>query len=189
MNDNGIQVVSFDPNAFGARNQFFRGRWDRVRAWEDINHLNRWRRGVVTRPIWEHKFPNGITDVGMHYALEASFRSGSQEGSWYAGLIDDAGYTGVNAGDTASDHSGWVENQDYNESVRQTLAFGAAASRKITDEVSFTMNDNVTIRGLFVITVNTKGATTGTLFSTALFTTPAGLSSGNVLTANYSLSD
>ena len=45
------------------------------------------------------------------------------------------------------------------------------------------------ITGAFVVGDNTKGGTTGILFSTALFGTPPSLIASNVLTANYSLSD
>lgn len=169
-----------------------RGRWSGARVWENREHYNDFiRQGAIIVPkLILPDFKNGITDVGIHYNLETSFRGGSAISTWYASLIDNAGYTGVAAGDTMGSHSGWVEiTTEYDEAARQTLTFGAAASRAITASVSFTMNDTKTIRGIFVTSVSTKGGTTGTLWSTALFASAPGLISGNVLTANYTLSD
>jgi len=170
------------------------GFW-KVRAWECIEVLQEFLRGSkLAKPFWGEDIPNGITDAGIHYLLEVGFRSDagmpvSQIAPWYGLLIDDAGYTGVDASDTMSSHTGWTENEDYDEAARQQFAFAAAASRKITDDISFTMNAGVTIRGIGVTSVSTKGGSTGILWSTALFSSPPALISGNVLTPNYSLSD
>lgn len=171
----------------------FKGRWD-VKAFADQDAFNKYLRGEAVDPIFAAKFRNGITDVGMHYALEVGFRSDAmspvaQLAPWYAGLINNSGYSAVAAGDTAASHAGWAESSGYTETDRQTLAFGAAATRAITASVSFSINTSVTIRGIFVISDDTKAGTTGTLFSTALFGSPPSLVNGNVLTANYSLSD
>jgi hypothetical protein len=166
--------------------RFLAGKWRSICAWRDQAHADSRK-----DPLWHLALqPNGITDVGIHYALDRFTNVGSPgANTWYAGLVDNAGFTGDSPSDTMASHSGWTENQDYSEAVRQTLAFSAAASRTISDSVSFSINATVTIRGLFVTSDNTKGGTTGTLFSTALFGTPPALVSGNVLTANYSLSD
>jgi hypothetical protein len=165
-----------------------RGHWN-VETWENMAH-----RLTNKDPMSRLALPNGITDEGIHYLLEVGFRSDagmpvSQLAPWYAGLINNSGFTGLDPADTMSSHSGWSESTDYTESVRQTLAFAAAASRAISDDVSFTINATVTIEGIFVTSNNTKGGTTGTLWSTAQFSTAPALISGNVLTANYSLSD
>lgn len=167
-----------------------RGKWTNIRVWANQADKDAFDRGEFVLPIWaQAEQPNGITDQGIHYLLEAGFRGGSAISTWYALLIDNAGFTGVDASDVMSSHTGWSESTDYTESVRQTLSFGAAASRTINASVSFTMNATKTIQGIAVTSDNTKGGTTGTLWSTALFSTPPGLISGNVLTANYSLSD
>lgn len=176
--------------------RFIRGKWHGIRVWHNREDYDRFLIGRRVKPkLWLPDQPNGITDVGIHYLLEVGFRSDAgmpvaQEAPWYAGLIDNAGYTGVNPSDTSASHSGWTEiTSQYDESVRQTLAFGVAASRAITASVSFTFNASKTVQGIFVINVNTKGGSTGTLWSTALFSSPPALISGNVLTANYSLTD
>lgn len=171
-----------------------KGKWSDVRLWENQAALDAFLRGENVSPIWEHNGPNGITNEGMHYVLEVAFRSDAmspvaQLAPWAAGLIDDASFTAVAAGDTMASHAGWIEATQYTEADRQTLAFGAAAARAITAQVSFTMNATKTIRGLFITSDDTKSGTTGTLFSTALFASPPSVINGNVLTANYSLTD
>lgn len=145
-------------------------------------------------PIWSESFKNGITDVGIAYLLEVGFRSDAmspvaQSAPWFAGLIDSLSFSGVAPGDTTASHAGWLECITYDEADRQTLAFGAAATRAIAAQVSFTMNATKTLKGIFVVDNDTKSATTGKLWSTALFGTPPSVVSGNVLTANYSLTD
>lgn len=171
----------------------FVGRWLNTMVFENRDHwadFKKWGAGVV-KPIWEAIYtPNGITNEGIHYNLDTAFTNNdTAETLWYAGLINNSGYTGVDPTDVMSSHTGWTESTDYSESVRQTLSFAAAASRSITAAVSFTMNATVTIKGLFVVTNNTKGGTTGVLWSTALYATAPDLVSGNVLTSNYTLSD
>ena len=167
--------------------RFVKGFW-KLAAYENMQAR------LENSPFWQGEDPNGITDEGIHYLLEVGFRSDAgmpeaQLAPWYAGLIDNSGFTGLDPSDTMSSHSGWTESQDYSEAVRQTLAFAAAASRAISDDVSFTMNATKTIEGIFVTSNNVKGGTTGKLWSTAQFSTAPALVSGNVLTANYSLSD
>ncbi len=166
--------------------KFVRGHWE-VKAWESKAH-----EADGTSPILCVEFPNGITDLGIAHVLDRFTDFAGPEvtlAPWHAGLIDNAGFTGVADADTMGSHSGWTESQAYSESVRQALTFGAAATRSISDSVSFSINATVTIQGLFVTSDNVKGATSGTLFSTALFSTPPALVDGNTLTANYTLSD
>lgn len=167
-----------------------RGRWDKIQIWRTVEEYQAHKAGsLAVHPIWEDAVNNGITDEGIHYLLDAGFRNQSQIATWYAGLIDNSGYTGVDPSDTMSSHSGWSEATQYDEVNRQTFSFGAASSRQISDDVSFTMNATKTIEGIFVTSDNTKSGTTGTLWSTALFSSAPGLVSGNVLTATYTLSD
>jgi hypothetical protein len=194
MNYNSFINNDFDPEVLRralrrqrvgvAQQGFIRGRWTGVQAWKG--------RPNQSELLWSVDFPNGITDEGIHHALDRFTDITGPEPTlapWHAGLIDNASFTGVDTSDTMASHTGWIENQDFSESVRQQLNFSAAATRTISDSVSFSINATVTIRGLFVTSDNTKGGTSGTLFSTALFATPPSLVSGNSLTANYSLSD
>ena len=168
----------------GVSQGFFRGRWTGVTAWEGLPNQS--------KKLWMVDFPNGITDIGIHHALDRFTDIDAPTvtvAPWHAGLIDNASFSGVDATDTMSSHTGWIENTDYSESVRQQLNFASAAARTITDTVTFSINATVTIKGLFITSDNTKGGTSGVLFSTALFASNAVLVSGNSLTSQYSLSD
>jgi len=167
-----------------------RGRWEHIQVWRTVDDFNAFKRGEFVTPIfYEECKPNGITDVGIHNLLDSGFRGTAQISAWYAGLIDNAGFTGVDPTDTSASHSGWSRSGDYSETVLQTLSFGAAATRLITASVSFTMNATKTIEGIFVNSASTKPMVAGTLWSTALFSSAPSLISGNVLTATYTLSD
>jgi len=194
MDNNVFYVDNYSGGGRPTGNRFgLRGRWLNTRIFENADHHKDFKKwgGANVKPLWSlDELCNGITDEGIHYNLDTAFTNNdTAETAWYAGLINNAGFTGVDATDVMSSHSGWAESTDYTESVRQTLSFAAAASRSITAEVSFTMNATVTIDGLFVVTNNTKGGTSGVLWSTALYSTGPDLESGNVLTSNYTLSD
>ena len=191
--DNVFYVGWRDDGSLRSGNGFgLRGRWVDTRVFHNAEHKADFLKypGQV-KPLWEvPNTPNGITNEGIHYNLDTAFTNNdTAETAWYAGLIDASGYTGVDATDTMASHTGWSESTAYSESVRETLGFAAASSRSITAEVSFTMNATVTINGLFVVTINTKGTSTGVLWSTALYASAPDLESGNVLTSNYTLSD
>ena len=177
-------IEGFLPDDFRCR-----GKLSNVHLWNNAGDRQAYLRGELVLPKWWGSNPNGITDEGIHYLLEAGFRGGTPITAWYAGLIDNAGYTGVDPSDVMNSHTGWAEATQYDEAVRQTLSFGAAASRAITAAISFTMNATKTIEGIFVTSDSTKSGTTGTLWSSALFSSAPGLIAGNVLTANYTLSD
>lgn len=138
---------------------------------------------------WSESFPNGITDAGVAYLLDAGFDGGSASTTWYVGLIDNAAFSALAAGDTMSSHSGWTENTDYDEANRVTWTNGATAARSMTNAatVDFTMNATVTIKGIFIVSNNTKGGTTGTLWSTASFSSNASVVSGDTLKITYTI--
>lgn len=178
------------------RPRMLRGKWTNVKVWANAEDAARYRAGEAVEPlVCLPDFANGITDEGIHYVLEVAFRDGTapdpvQISAWFAGLIDNASFTGVANGDTMASHAGWIETHTtYSEATRIADAFTAAATRRITTSFSFTMTTTITVRGIFITSSSTKGGTTGTLFSTALFASPPTLVSGNVLTANYSLTD
>lgn len=192
--DNVFYVDAFSEGLRNLGNAFpLFGRWLNTMVFENRDHwadFQRWGLAKV-QPIWQAAYtPNGITDEGIHYNLDTAFTNNdTAETSWYAGLINNSGYTGVDPSDLMSSHTGWTESTDYTEGARQTLSFAAASSRQITAAVSFTMNATVTIKGLFVVTDSTKGGSSGVLWSTALYSSAPDLVSGNVLTSNYTLSD
>lgn len=138
---------------------------------------------------WEQEFPNGITDVGIAYLLDAGFDDGTKVTAWSIGLIDNAAFSALAAADTMASHAGWAESVAYSESTRVAWTSGATASRSITNAstVDFTMNATAVIKGVFITSVNTKSGTTGTLWSTAAFGSNASVTNGDTLKITYTI--
>lgn len=132
---------------------------------------------------------NGIATAGINYLLEAGFRGGSAISSWYAGLINGSGFSSVSSNDTAGSHAGWTEMTGYTEANRQQWSPGAASGGVIANgtAMAFTINATGSIQGLFIISNNTKGGTTGTLWSTAAEASPRSVTSGQTFNAIYEL--
>lgn len=137
--------------------------------------------------LWTERFPNGTTNVGLDNVLSVYLGAGSQTLTWYMGLIDNAGFSTLAAGDTMSSHAGWAESTAYSESVRQTWTPAAVSGQTITNttNVTFTMNATVTIAGAFIVSNNTKGGTTGILWATGQFSSAQALTSGQSLKVTY----
>lgn len=140
--------------------------------------------------IGNYDFPNGITDAGMNALLNCMFDSGSQTTTWYIGLIDNASFSALAAGDLMNSHAGWIELVAYSESVRQTWTAGSASARAITNSstVNFSINATKTVYGIFVVSDSTKSGTTGTLWSTAAFGSTVSVQSGDSLRVTYTVS-
>lgn len=137
---------------------------------------------------WAQDFNNGIVDEGIAYLLDLGFNAANDDiSTWYIGLIGTL--TTLAAGDTMASHSGWSEDQQYSESVRQTWGCGATAARSMTNATTadFSMNATTTINGIFITSSSTKGGTTGTLWSTAQFSSAASVTSGDTLKVTYTI--
>jgi hypothetical protein len=133
---------------------------------------------------------NQIKDVGAKLLLDAMFHGTAASGTWYIGLITAAGSIQT-AADTMSSHAGWTESTAYSEATRREWNEGAASGSSGVISIAssstsdFTMNSTVSIDSIFVVDNSTKGGTTGTLWSTAPFSTSQSLVSGDVLKVSY----
>lgn len=136
--------------------------------------------------------PNGITNVGKDKILDDMFNDGTQtaNNSWFVGLIDASGYTQLAAADTMASHAGWNEFTTYSESNRVAWGSGAAASQSTTNAspATFNITGSATIKGVFIVTNNTKSGSTGTLWATALFSGDVPVSNGDQLKVTYTVS-
>lgn len=141
---------------------------------------------------WSDDIENLVTTAGKNDALDKYLSGSAYTAAWYMGLIGSTGYTtGPAAGDTAASHSGWAEDSSYSQANRPTAAFSAASggSKALSSALTFTMNAAVTIKGCFLSTLNTKGGTTGILYSAGLFTGgDKVLQSGDTLQVSYTAS-
>ena len=137
---------------------------------------------------WTRDLPNGITDEGIAYLLDTAFDGNTAQTTWYIGLIDNASFSALDAGDTYDSHAGWIESTAYTEATRVTWANGATASRSMTNSTTadFSMNATATIKGVSTKGDSTAGAS-NYLWSTAAFSVAASVTNGDTLKITYTI--
>jgi hypothetical protein len=145
---------------------------------------------------WEAKSHNLVVNVGLQDMNAKYFTGSSYTATWYLGLYGAAASNNPAATDTMSSHAGWTEVTAYSQSTRPACSFGSATSADpsvITNSGSpatYSINGTTTIGGAFLTSDNTKGGTSGILFSAADFGAPGDRSvvSGDTLTVTYTFS-
>lgn len=144
---------------------------------------------IPTETKWEKDFSNLVTTVGGNNMLDNHLSGSTYTAAWYIGLISATGYTtGPALGDTMASHGGWAEDANYSNATRPTTAWSAASakSKTLSAGLVFNMNATSTIKGCFLSSNNTKGGSTGILFSAGLFTDgDQPVVNGNTLTVSY----
>jgi hypothetical protein len=149
----------------------------------------RWRRKLK----WIVETPNLTVTEGLNDLLTKYFKGSAYTAAWFVGLIDNAGFSALAAGDTAAQiggANGWAEATAYSETVRQTLTLGSASAGSIDNSASkavFSINGTVTVKGAFVVTSSTKSGTSGILYGEAAFGSARSLLSGDTLTVTATL--
>lgn len=131
-------------------------------------------------------FHNLVTTAGLNALVDAAIKSGVSSPVWYVGLIDGGGVTPVyEPSDTAAAHAGWTEFTKYTEAHRvlfqpDTVSNGACDN--YAHRAVFTINDNGSIAGCFMISENTISGTTGTLYGEGGFANgPLTVDSGDIV--------
>lgn len=146
---------------------------------------------------WKEEAKNLVVNVGLKDMNDKYFTGSTYTAAWYLGLITGPGAsTTIAAGDTMSSHAGWSENTGYSNANRPTCTFGAATTADpsvISNSASvavFNINATSTIAGAFLTSSNTKGGTTGILFSASDFQSPGdrAVVSGDTLNVTYQFS-
>lgn len=121
--------------------------------------------------IREDTWQNLVTNAGLDELLSVTLAGGTQDTTWFVGLTD--GTPTAAAGDTMSSHAGWTEVTGYDEAARQAWTAGAVSGQSVDNsgsKASFTItSDSTTVGGAFLVGDNTKGGTTGTLYSIGAF--------------------
>lgn len=139
--------------------------------------------------LWRESVPNLVTTAGLNDSLTQHFKGSSYTAAWYVGITD--GSPTFAAGDTMSSHAGWTEVAAYDEANRQTLTLGSVSAGSVDNSASkavFTISTNSTvIGGAFLVTNNTKGGTTGTLYGGAAFAANRTLNDDDTLTITVTL--
>lgn len=139
---------------------------------------------------WSDKFRNTVLTAGKNDLLDKYFSGSAYTASWFFGLIDSAGFTAIAAADTAASHAGWAESSAYVSATRPAVAFSAASAgaKAPSAAVAFSINATVTINGVFIVTNNVKGGTTGIIYSAGLISPTRSMINGDTLNVTGSWS-
>ena len=145
---------------------------------------------------WTEEKHNLVVNVGLKDMNDKYFTGSAYTAAWYIGLYGAAASNDPAAGDTMASHAGWTEVTDYSEATRPAATFAAATTADpsvITNSASvavFSINGTTVVGGAFLTSDNTKGGTTGILFSASDFAAPGDRSvvSGDVINCSYQFS-
>ena len=145
---------------------------------------------------WSTESKNLVVNAGLAYMAGTALTSVTQITTWYLGLYGSGATNSPAAGNTMASHSSWTEVTDYSNANRVTATFVTATTASpsvVTNTASpavFNINGTTVVGGAFLTSENTKGGTTGTLFSAADFGSPGDRSvvSGDTLSVTYTFS-
>jgi hypothetical protein len=117
--------------------------------------------------------PNLVVNEGLSYLLQCGLSNETSAITiWYVLLMDAS--PSVAADDTMASHAGWTENENYDEAVRQTWVAGSESGQSVDNSASkatYTMDtDSDSVGGAALVSVSTKGGSTGTLYCGGPFT-------------------
>ena len=145
---------------------------------------------------WETESHNLVVNVGLQDMNDKYFSGSGYTAAWYLGLYGSGATNNPAAGDTMASHAGWTEVTDYSNATRPACTFGTAttADPSVIDNSGsvavFNINGTATVGGAFLTTDDTKGGSTGILFSAADFQSPGdrAVTSGDTLNVTYEFS-
>jgi hypothetical protein len=145
---------------------------------------------------WTAEKHNLVVNVGLKDMNDKYFTGSSYTAAWYIGIYGAASSNNPDPSDTMSSHAGWTEVTAYSQSTRPAAVFAAATTADpsvITNSASpatFSMTGTTTVGGAFLTSNNTKGGTTGILFSASDFQAPGDRSvvSGDTILVTYTFS-
>ena len=145
---------------------------------------------------WEAECPNLVVNGGLQDMNNKYFLGSSYTATWYIGLYGSGASNSPSAGDTMSSHGGWTEVVPYSQATRPACTFATPTTANpsvATNSASpavYSINATATVGGAFLVSNNTKGGSTGTLYSASDFTSPGDRSvvSGDTLNVTYTLS-
>lgn len=125
---------------------------------------------------WRSESHNLVVNVGLQDMNTKYFAGSGYTAAWYIGLYGAGASNTPAASDTMSSHAGWTEVTAYDEATRPQCNFGTATTAdpsvisNSSNVAVFTISSSVTVGGAFLTSNNTKGGTSGILFSASDFT-------------------
>ena len=121
---------------------------------------------------WVEEFDNLVVNAGLDDSLDKHLKGSAYTAAWYIGITS-ASPTPA-AADTMASHAGWTEVTAYDEAARPTVTFGAVSGQSVDSSGApdvFTISADATaVGGAFLVTIATKGGTTGVLYGVGAFT-------------------
>ena len=136
---------------------------------------------------WEDDLSNLVVTVGKNDLFDKYFLGSSYNAAFFVGLKT-AG--SISAANTMSSKS-WTEITVYSNATRPAYTAGTAVAGSTDNTASpavFNINGTATVGGCFITTNNTKGGTTGILFSATDFAVARSVLAGDTLTVTYTIS-
>lgn len=150
--------------------------------------VEHWRDGKLLNT---YSFPNAITNVGKDYLFNAGFNTGTvvTQANWCMGLVDNASFSAFSGADTMASH-GWIEFTGYSQATRVAWGQATSTAQTVTNGTPCTFDITATgnLNGIFVTSVNTKGGTTGILWTEGSFPSVVPVVSGDQIKTTYALS-
>ena len=145
---------------------------------------------------WTLEPKNLVVNEGLQDMNTKYFTGSTYTATWYIGLYGAASSNNPLATDTAALHPGFTEITPYSNATRPAATFGAATSADPSvisnsgSPAAFNINNTATVGGAFLISNNTKGGSTGVLFSASDFAAPGDrtVASGDTLNVTYTFS-
>lgn len=145
---------------------------------------------------WEAQEHNLVVNQGLQDMNAKYFTGSGYTATWYLGLYGSGATNSPAAGDTMALHGGWTEVTAYSQATRPQCVFGTPTTADpsvATNSASaavFSINGTTVVGGAFLTTSNTKGGTTGILFSAVDFSAPGDRSvvNGDTVTVTYTFS-
>jgi hypothetical protein len=145
---------------------------------------------------WEDEAPNLVVNEGLQDMNAKYFTGTTYTAAWYLGLYGSGATNSPAAGNTMASHGTWTEVTAYSQATRPACTFGTpttanpSVATNSASPASFSINGTTTVGGAFLTSNNTKGGTTGILYSAADFSAPGDRSvvSGDTLSVTYTLS-
>ena len=120
---------------------------------------------------WTEEIDNLVVDEGLNHILEVVFASGTQDTTWFVGLL---AATPVPLPAWVAASLAAVDFVDYDEATLPAFVPGAVASESVDNsasKASFAINqDTSTIGGAFLIGTSAKATPAGVLYSAGAFT-------------------
>lgn len=145
---------------------------------------------------WSAESHNLVVDVGLQDMNNKYFTGTSYTAAWYLGLYGAGASNTPSGSDTMASHAGWTEITPYSNATRPAAVFSSASLADpsvITNSGSpaqFNINATAVVGGAFLVNDNTKGGSTGILFSASDFQAPGdrSVASGDTLNVTYTFS-